>query len=144
MQPNPATALSAVRSEMFITQYLMEREKGAAQAAPSFAWSGRSAAAAADVRLALLLNLLLQQRNRIVRVLEVRNQIVGGTADKNRLMFGNFMIVLSNSTITGSSSASAQPLSCPEYLPGDDVSVRVGAAPLKVMSYFSYGSIVRL
>ena len=54
------------------------------------------------------------------------------------------MIDLSNSTITGSISASAQPLSSPEYFPGDVVSVRAGAAPLKIMSYFSYGSMVRL
>src|SRR5215472_10633442 len=50
-----------------------------------------------------------------------------------RLIFGYFMIDLSKSTITGSSSDNAQPLSWPEYLPRDDVSVRAGAAPLKVM-----------
>ena len=63
---------------------------------------------------------------------------------RTRWMFGNFMIDLSNSIITGAISASTHPLSCPAYLPGDVDSTDVGAAPLKVMSYFSYGSIVRL
>src|SRR5208282_6091528 len=62
----------------------------------------------------------------------------------NLRMFGYFMIDLSKSRITGSISAKTQPLSWPAYLPGDVVSTRAGAAPLKVMSYFSYGSIVRL
>ena len=43
-----------------------------------------------------------------------------------------------------STNDSAQPLSWPAYLPGDVVMIRDGAAPLKIMSYFSYGSMVRL
>ena len=41
-----------------------------------------------------------------------------------RRMFGNFMIVLSKSIMTGEISASTQPLSWPAYRPGDVVSTR--------------------
>src|SRR5271165_5214667 len=61
-----------------------------------------------------------------------------------RRTFGNFMTDLSNSIMTGEISAKTQPLSCPAYLPGEACCTVDGAAPLKVMSYFSYGSIVRL
>ena len=61
-----------------------------------------------------------------------------------RLILGNSTIDLSKSTITGWRSESAQPLSIPAYLPGDVVNPRVATAALKIMSYFSNGSIVRL
>src|SRR5579862_7779696 len=62
----------------------------------------------------------------------------------NRLMFGNFMMDLSNSVSTMLNRAAVHPLSSPAYLPGEVESARIGAAPLKIMSYFSYGSIERL
>ena len=43
-----------------------------------------------------------------------------------------------------SNNEMAQPLSMPAYRPGEEVGLRVATAPLKVMSYFSNGSIVRL
>ena len=85
----------------------------------------------------------LQQGQGVIRVLKFGIRSVEAPPGE-RLMFGNFMTDLSKSRMTGSISASTQPLSWPAYLPGDVVSTRAGAAPLNVMSYFSYGSIVRL
>jgi hypothetical protein len=55
------------------------------------------------------------------------------------------MIDLSNSISVCSSSPVAHPLSKPAHRPGEVFkSPRVETAPLKYMSYFSYGSMVRL
>src|SRR5208283_1802304 len=62
----------------------------------------------------------------------------------NRLIFLYFMIDWSKSASTTEKSAADHPLSSPAYLPGEVDSARIGAAPLKIMSYFSYGSMVRL
>src|SRR5215472_6617560 len=62
----------------------------------------------------------------------------------NRLMLGYFMMDLSKSTSAWEKSAAVQPLSSPAYLPGEVVITLEGPAPLKIMSYFSYGSMVRL
>src|SRR5271170_4839535 len=59
-------------------------------------------------------------------------------------MLGYFMMVLSKSASTIEYSAAVQPLSSPEYLPGEVDNARIGAAPLNTMSYFSKGSMVRL
>src|SRR5215469_12362560 len=59
-------------------------------------------------------------------------------------MLGYFKIDLSKSIRTGYINDKDQPLSSPAYFPGDDVSTRAGSAPLKTMSYFSKGSMVRL
>ena len=62
-----------------------------------------------------------------------------------RLMLGYFMIDLSKSRITGSDQRQDPAVVLdPNTFPAMTVSTRAGAAPLKTMSYFSYGSIVRL
>jgi hypothetical protein len=50
-------------------------------------------------------------------------------------MLGYLMIDLSKCTMTGEISAKTKPLSSPAYLPGEDVIVRIGAAPFKIMSH---------
>src|SRR5215469_8333493 len=60
-------------------------------------------------------------------------------------MFGYFMIVLSKSSRTWENSAAVQPLSSPAYLPGEVFRLFISpSAPLKIMSYLSNGSMLRL
>src|ERR1039457_1545064 len=62
-----------------------------------------------------------------------------------RWMLGYFMTDLSNSISASENSAAAQPLSSPAYRPGEVRNPFISpSAPLKIMSYLSNGSMVRL
>src|SRR6516225_2092185 len=62
-----------------------------------------------------------------------------------RSTLGYLIIVLSKSSSTAEKSAADQPLSSPAYLPGEVFRLFISpSAPLKIMSYLSNGSMVRL
>ena len=113
MHRNPATPSRDVF--MVIVDFMSKRRP---KPPPLVDLRSLSAAAAFDVRLSHLLDLLPQQRHRIVRMLQIGNQIVGGAADEAldvRELHDRLVELDHHRPI----SASTQPLSWPEYLPGD-------------------------
>ena len=84
---------------------------------PSFLWSKRSRGLVCR-RHGIRHAAGFKQRQRIVRMLQVGNQVIRGPPGY-RLMLGYLMMVLSKSARAWENRAADQPLSSPAYLPGE-------------------------